>query len=90
MRVADYVGKEAKSKDYGRVFVDSAPPRSKAIVNITVLQRSKGWNDATETYERYKMTATWHPDGQRTLRWGISRRDEYGVKDTVHINTLEL
>ena len=90
MKVADFVGKYAKHKDYGEVFVDSAPPRSKAMVNITVTQRGRGWDEATETYKRYFIGAFLQEDGSRSLRWGITRRDEYGVKETVHIKTLTI
>lgn len=89
MKVKDFVGELAIHDTYGKVFVDSAPPRSKAMVNITVVQRGKGWNDATERYEKYKMITIWHSDGSRTLRWGYTNRDEHGMKDTVHINSLE-
>ena len=88
MKVKDFIGSEAIHDSYGLVFVDSAPPRSKTMVNITVLQRGKGWNEATEKYRKYRMTTIWNPDGSRTLRWGFTNRDEYGIKDQVHINTL--
>lgn len=90
MKVADFVGKEATSKDYGRVFVDSAPKGSKAMVNITVIQRGRGWHDTVEQYKRYKKLTHWNSDGSRTLRWGYTHRDEFGVKDQVHIKTLEI
>jgi len=89
IRVKDYLKKYAVHKDYGKVFVDSAPARSKAMVDITVVQRGKGWNDAKEVYERYKDLTHWNNDGSRTLRWGFTHVDEYGVKDRVHINTLK-
>ena len=91
MRVADFLQKYAVHKDLGKVFVESAPPRSKAMVNIMVVQRGPGWNDATETYERYKETTGYDPStGQRSLRWGFTNRDEYGQEDQVHIKDLEL
>ncbi len=90
MRVADFVGKEAIHKDYGRVFVDSAPKGSKAKVNITVIQRGKGWNDITQEYERYQLPTIWNGDGTRNLRWKYTNKDEYGVKDQVHIKELQL
>lgn len=88
IRVKDFLKKYAVHKDYGRVFVDSAPARSKAMVDITVVQRGHGWNEAKEVYERYQQASIWHSDGSRTLRWGITHTDEYGTKDRVHINTL--
>ena len=90
MKVADFVGKEAIHKDYGRVFVDSAPKGSKAMVNITVIQRGKGWDEVTETYKRFKNPTRINEDGTRTLSWGFTQRDEYGIKDTTHINKLSI
>jgi hypothetical protein len=91
MRVVDYVGKEAVHDQYGRVMVIDAPPRSKAMVNIKVLQRGKGWDELSETYKRHKLTTRYDPKtGDRSLRWGFTNSDNYGEKDTVHINTLEL
>lgn len=88
MKVADFVGGYANHEYYGEVFVDSAPPRSKAMVNITVTQRGRGWNDAAERYERYLIGSFLQEDGSRSLRWGITHKDEYGQKDLVHIKTL--
>jgi hypothetical protein len=90
MRVVDYVGKEVRHIHYGRVTVVDAPPRSKAMVNIRVLQRGKGWDEISETYKRYYVGSYLQQDGFRSLRWGFTNNDEYGIKDTVHINTLEL
>lgn len=90
MRVADYVGKYAIHEHYGEVFVDDAPPRSKAMVNITVTQRGRGWNESTETYERYKDTVILQEDGSRSLRWRTTHTDEYGTKDQVHIKSLTI
>lgn len=90
MRVKDFVGKYAIHKDYGRVFVEDAPKRSKVLVNIMVVQRGKGWDEATETYKKYKNLTKWNGDGTRTLSWGYTHRDEYGIKDQVRIETLKL
>lgn len=88
MKVKDFIGDYAKHKDYGKVFVDSAPPRSKAMVNITVVQRGKGWDNAIERYVKYFIGAFLQVDGTRSLRWGFTNRDEYGTKDQVHIKSL--
>lgn len=88
MRVKDFVGDYAIHKDYGRVFVDDAPPRSKAMVNITVVQRGVGWNEATEAYEKVFLGSFLQEDGSRSLRWGFTNNDEYGTKDQVHIKSL--
>ena len=88
MKPKDLLGEEAIHDDYGLVFVDSAPPRSKAMVNITVLQRGKGWDEYQQKYKKYFRGAFAQPDGSKSLRWGFTNRDEYGIKDTVHINSL--
>lgn len=88
MKVADFVGNEAVHDYYGLVMVDGAPARSKTQVTITVLQRGKGWNEDTQLYEKYKETVTLQEDHSRSLKWRITHRDEFGVTDTVHINTL--
>tara|TARA_R110000737_G_C14624761_1_gene494629 strand:- start:46765 stop:47043 length:279 start_codon:yes stop_codon:yes gene_type:complete len=88
MKVKDFVGSEAIHDSYGLVFVDSAPARSKTQVDITVLQRGKGWNEATEQYRRYFVGSYLQKDGSRSLRWAFTNTDEYGIKDQVHINTL--
>lgn len=88
MKVADFIGDYAIHEYYGRVFVESAPPRSKAMVNIVVKQRGKGWKENIEQYVRYFVGSYLQKDGCRTLRWDITRRDDYGVKDLVHIKSL--
>jgi len=88
MKVSDFVGDYAIHKNYGKVFVDSAPPRSKAMVNITVKQRGKGWNEATNSYEKYFVGSHLLKDGQRSLRWRLTNKDEHGVTDLVHIKSL--
>ena len=90
MRPKDFVGEQAIHEYYGLVRVDSAPPRSKAMVNITVLQRGKGWDEFSQTYKRYFVGSTLQKDGNRSLMWSFTQRDEYGTKDTVHIDTLEI
>lgn len=91
MKVKDCVGKEAIHKDYGRVLVTSAPPKSKTTVNIKVIQRGPGWNEVTETYRRYKLPTVVDPiTGNPSLRWGFTNRDEYGIEDQCHIKDLKL
>lgn len=88
MRVKDYIGKTVRHREYGLVFVDSAKPRSKAMVNITVMQRAKGWCEFTEKYKRYFIGASLNSDHSRTLTWGFSHTDEYGIKDTINIKDI--
>lgn len=86
MKISDFVGDYAIHDYYGIVFVENAPPKSKAIVNITVKQRGKGWNESTQQYEMYKNHVK---RGEYiSVQYNITKRDEYGVKDLVHIKTL--
>ena len=90
MKVRDLIGKEMISSDFGRVLVISVPKKAKTTVEIQVIQRGPGWDDVTETYKRYRMTTQIDPKtGDRTLRWGYTKRDEYGRKELVHVNTLK-
>ena len=90
MRVADYIGKEATHPSLGKVRCDSAPKGSKTQIEVTCIQRGKGWNEDTETYERYFVGNYPQEDGFRSLRWRFTNRDQYGFKDIVHIKTLSL
>tara|TARA_R110000803_G_scaffold78075_3_gene143134 strand:- start:12353 stop:12634 length:282 start_codon:yes stop_codon:yes gene_type:complete len=90
MRSKKFVGKEYLHPDLGRVFVESAINRVK--VEITCLQRAKGWNDAKECYQRYKEPTpilNTHYSGH-IIRWNINREsnDQYGHKDLCHIDKL--
>ena len=89
MRVKDYLKAGfATHQEYGKVAIVGAKTGAKTMVDIRVIQRGKGWNEMTEEYRRYFVCSTWSPAG-RTLHWDITRRDEYGQEDTVHINTLK-
>jgi hypothetical protein len=90
MTAKDFIGEEAIHKNYGLVFVDNARQNSRTLVNITVLQRGKGWNKTLERYERYKVGVYLQKDGSRSIRWAFTNRDEHGIKDVVHIDSLEI
>ena len=90
MRVSDFIGKQCIHDTLGKVRVDSAPPRSKTQVEITVLQRGKGWDEFSETYKRYFVGSYLQKEGFRSLRWGFTNIDNYGDKDEVSIETLNL
>lgn len=89
MKISDFIGDYAIHDHYGKVFVIDAPKRSRAMVNIKVVERGPGWNEAKNQYERFFIGATLQRDGSRSLRWGFTNKDEYGVKETVHIKTLK-
>ena len=90
MKVADFIGKEANHIHYGKVFVKSAPKGSKAMVDIIVTQRGKGWNEATQKYERFKLPSVPNEEGGFNLRWKFTNNDEYGIEERVHIKELNL
>lgn len=92
MKVKDFIGKYATHDFYGEVFVESAPKGSKVMVNVTVTQRGKGWDDATETYRKYKEVKL-NPDecpGAKTIVFHKTKTDYYGTKEQVHIKTLKI
>lgn len=89
MRVKDWIKEGfATSSQYGKVAIVGAKSGSKTQVDIRVVQRGQGWCEMTEEYRRYFSGATWSPAG-RSLHWGLTRVDEYGMTDTVHIKTLK-
>jgi len=85
-----YLHKHYIHPELGLVSVDSIV--SRVMVNIMCLQRAKGWNDATEKYERYKeysKVLNVALTGYR-YQWRINREsnDQYGHKDRCHISVL--
>lgn len=89
MRVADYIkAGRAMSSDYGLVAITGALPRAKAMIDIRVIQRGKGWDELSQSYKRYKVGVTLQ-DSYRSISWRFTQRDEYGKEDTVHINSLK-
>ncbi|WZE63547.1 hypothetical protein PANI_CDS0027 [Maribacter phage Panino] len=90
MKSSDFVGEYAIHKDYGLVFVDNSPKGSKKMVNITVKQRGKGWNEETQSYRKYFVGSFLQPDHSRSLQWGFTSKDEFGIEDKVHIDSLTI
>jgi hypothetical protein len=90
MNVKDYIkAGQAISSDYGLVDITGAKVGAKAMIDVRVIQRGKGWSEANQRYEVYRLPVIWHPNGDRTFKRGFTNRDEYGKLDTVHINTLK-
>jgi len=90
VRVSDYIGKAAIHETLGEVLVTSAPPNSKKMVNITVTQRGRGWDEAAQTYKKFFKGSFLQEDGSRSLQWGFTNTDQHGHKDQVSIDTLSL
>lgn len=90
MTAKDYVGKEADHPYYGRVVVTGRPKRSKAMVEIRCIQRGPGWDELEQRYKKFFVGSSLQEDGNRSLRWRITNRDQYGEKETVHIESLTL
>lgn len=88
MNIRKLVGQEMIHPDLGRVLIESVPRKAKTSVNIKVVQRGPGWNDATQQYERFFVGASLQQDGSRSLRWGLTHRDEYGHQERVSVNDL--
>lgn len=88
MSLRKMVGKEMLHPDFGRVLITSVPKKAKVSVNIKVVQRGPGWHEPSETYRRYFIGAFLMEDGSRSLRWGLTHRDEYGHEEKISINDL--
>lgn len=79
---------------FGKVEVTGVKKDSRTIVEITVVQRAKGWDENTQTYKPVK---TFVPNrdingkeiGKTFRQWTYNDSNSgYGDTDTVHINTL--
>lgn len=73
-----YVGKVLKHPDLGNVTVDSTHEGSRVLVDVSVIDRGKGWNEIKQTYTGHKNSVGWMRGENR----------QFGHKDVVHINTL--
>ena len=90
MKAVDFIGENAIHKDYGLVHVDNVLKGSRSMVNVTVKQRGRGWNEEVQRYEKYFVGSKLLENGDRSLRWRYTNNDEFGLKDSVNINSLEI
>jgi len=87
-------GKTMIHKDLGKVKVLSPFDKSRTKVEIEVIQRSKGWDEDTETYKRIKtISPNLNKLGEeigKTIQFKTYRHEnsQYGHKDVCHINDL--
>lgn len=88
-RIKSLVGKEYEHEHYGKVLVTGVPKGSRKFVEVKCIQRKPGWHEQNKRYEKVKRVVP-NPDGGNTIYWDTHRTDEYGVEDTVHIDTLKI
>lgn len=93
-RISKVIGKTLKHKELGRVEVLSQVKGSRTKVNVRVLQRAEGWDEATETYKRIRsVKPNLDVDGNKigmTIQWRQKRHSnsQYGHEDVCHVNDL--
>lgn len=74
-----YVGKTFTHPTLVRVYVDSVVEGSKTKLNVTVVDRGKGWNEKTQSYKGWK----------NSIGWMRGENREYLKTDVVHKNDLK-
>ena len=77
MKTKNYVGKTFAHSDLGLVIVDNTVSRVK--VEVTCIDRGKGWNEFKERYVGYT----------NKIGWMRGENRQYLHKDVVHINSLQ-
>jgi len=71
---------QLKEKKFDEVIlgVDGIHEGSRVYVDVTVVDRGKGWSEKTQSYRCYTCS----------LGWSRGENREFGQKDHVHFNTL--
>jgi len=77
MKTKKYVGKTFTHPDLGLIIVDSIASRVK--VNITCIDRGKGWNEIKQR----------HTGCKNSVGWMRGENKQYLHTDIVHINSLK-
>lgn len=77
MKTKKYIGKTFVHLQLGLVIVDSV--FSRVRVNITCIDRGRGWDERKQRYVGYR----------NSIGWMRGENKQYLDKDTVHINTLK-
>ena len=72
------VGKVRTHSQLGKVTVNKVHEGSRVFVDVTVIDRGKGWNKERQAYTGHTNSVGWMRGENR----------EFGNKDTVHIKTL--
>lgn len=73
-----FIGKEYNHTTGGKIIVDSVYKNSSVLVNVTFLERGKGWNEKTQSFTGHK----------NSIGWMRGENRDYLKKDIVHIKTL--
>lgn len=68
-----------KHDDLGKVTVDSVEPKSRTLLNVTCIDRGKGWNEISQSYTGVKTSVGWYRGENR----------EFNSKHLVHYNKLK-
>lgn len=72
------VGKVKTHTTLGKVTVDSIQNNSRVMVNVTVIDRGKGYDEISSTYKGVRISTGWYRGENR----------QFGHKDVVHIKDL--
>ena len=73
------IGKIKRHDTLGKVSVDSVHKSSRVLVEVTCIDRGKGYNEITGTYKGVKIRTGWYRGENR----------DFGHKDIAHINQLK-
>ena len=92
MNIQKQIGKTAHHNQLGKVTIIDVPKGTYTKAKVRCIQRGPGWNNTRERYEPVKRVVL-NPDGGPgavTIHWDLCKRDEYGMEEIVHINSLTL
>ena len=78
------VGQTVIHPDLGKCVVTGVVPGSFTKCEIRCIQRGRGWNEAAQRYEWYKL-----PADRLGIFKTITRRDQYGHTDIAHVDQLK-
>ena len=81
------IGKVKNHNILGKVTVDSAVDKSRVMVNVTVIDRGKGYDEISGTYKGVKRSGV--SGGVRVCGWERGENRQFGHKDVAHIKDLK-
>lgn len=73
------VGKVKNHTTLGKVTVDSIHNDSRVMVNITVIDRGRGYDEISGSYKGVRIRTGWYRGENR----------QFGHKDVIHIKELK-